>query len=269
MEQTERSGASGELETTTRRSSERNGIKRHDGDHRRFPWVRVGIGTAATVALAVLRGKANGKSANRLTLATALVSGATLLDALVAARQGPALPHTVSVRASVTIRRSREDLYRYWRDLRNLPRFMRHVSQVTEQFGHSIWHAEAPGGVALDWEAEIVADKTDERIAWRSVEGTTLPNHGSVEFRNAPRELGTEVHLQIGFEPPGGAVGAALARLFDELPEQQLKNDLRRLKQLMETGEIVHSDASIHRGMHPARPPKYEQTPLINGLVQS
>jgi len=269
MEQTESSETSEDFATTPARNIGRGGIKRHDGGGRRIPWVRVGIGTAATVALAVLRGKARGKNADRLALATALVSGATLIDALVATRQGQPLQRAVAIRASVTIRRSREDLYRYWRDLRNLPRFMRHVSQVTEQFGHSIWHAEAPGGVTLDWEAEIVADKPDERIAWRSVEGTTLPNHGSVEFRNAPRGLGTEVHLQIGFEPPGGAVGAALARLFDEIPEVQLRNDLRRLKQLMETGEVVHSDASIHRGTHPARPPKYEETPLVNGMVQS
>jgi uncharacterized membrane protein len=89
-----------------------------------------------------------------------------------------------------------------------------------------------------------------------------------VEFRDAPREGGTEVHFEIAFESPGG-VGAVLLRLFDEVPEQSMKNDLRRLKQLMETGEVVCSDASIHRGMHPARPPKPEELPLVNGMVKS
>ena len=77
------------------------------------------------------------------------------------------------------------------------------------------------------------------------------------------------MHLELSFEPPGGALGAGIARLFGVVPEESVKNDLRRLKQLLETGEIVHSDASIHRGMHPARPPRFDETPLVNGMVRS
>jgi uncharacterized membrane protein len=235
-------------------------------------WVGLGLGFGATVALVLLRNVARGSRARTLGAASAAVAGATLLDTLylVRKRKGAgALNRGITVRTSVTIRRSREDVYRYWRELRNLPVFMRHLDSVTETDGHSVWRTRGPAGVRLEWEAEIVADKPSERIAWRSLEGARIPNHGSVEFRDAPREAGTEVHFEVAFEPPGGAIGTALTRLFDEVPEQSMKTDLHRLKQLMETGEVVCSDASIHRGLHPARPPKLEELPLVNGMVKS
>ncbi len=175
----------------------------------------------------------------------------------------------VTVRTSVTIRVEPSEVYRYWRDLSNLPLFMRHVASVLEVDGHASWRSHGPLGSELEWESEIVADRPNERLAWRSLEGSGLPNHGCVTFRRASRGRGTEVGLELAFEPPGGRLGAKVARLFQELPEQQLKNDLRRLKQLLETGEIVHSDASIHRGAHPARPPKRNEVPLVEGLVRS
>jgi uncharacterized membrane protein len=224
------------------------------------------------VALAVLRNSARGNRARALGAASAAVAGATLLDTLYLVRKRSrtgARDGTIAVRASVTIRRSREDIYRYWRELPNLPVFMRHLDSVTESNGHSLWRARGPLNVRLEWEADIVADRPGERIAWRSLEGATLPNHGAVEFRNAPKELGTEVHLEIVMGPPGGAMGARIAELFDEVPELAMKSDLHRLKQLMETGEVVCSDASIHRGLHPARPPKREELPLVNGMVKS
>ena len=169
----------------------------------------------------------------------------------------------------MTIRRSRDDIYRFWRDFQNLPVFMRHVSSVSETNGHCVWRALGPAGIRAEWEAEIVADRPGERIAWRSLEGAAIPNHGSVEFRDAPRGQGTEVRLELVFEPPGGSLGASIARLLAELPEQSTQGDLRRLKQLMETGEIVCSDASIHRGPHPARPPESGKARIVNGMVQS
>jgi uncharacterized membrane protein len=234
-------------------------------------WIGVGIGVGTVVALALYRSSARGKRARALTAASAAVASATLLDTLylVRKRRRTRLAGTIAVRTSVTIRRSREDVYRYWRDLENLPVFMRHLDSVTETDGHSLWRARGPAGARLEWEAEIVADRPGERLAWRSLEGTALPNHGAVEFRNAPKELGTEVRLEIVLEPPGGTMGARIARLFDEVPELAMKSDLYRLKQLMETGEVVCSDASIHRGPHPARPPKREELPLVNGMVKS
>src|SRR3954468_21106171 len=161
----------------------------------------------------------------------------------------------VTLKTSVTIHKDPAEIYQFWRDFRNLPRFMRHVASVSETSnGHLRWSGKGPVGRSLTWEAEIVADRPNERIAWRSLEASMLPNHGSVLLRRAPQDRGTEVHLTVGFEPPGGVLAAKVVRLFEGIPEQQLKNDLRRLKQILETGDVVRSDASIHRGMHAARP---------------
>jgi len=248
-----------------------NEAKPHAGNGARG-WIGVGVGVGTVAALAVFRSTARGKRARALGAASAAVAGATLLDTLYLVRKRSRTrlgDGTIAVRTSVTIRRSREDIYRYWRELKNLPVFMRHLDSVTENDGHSLWRARGPAGARLEWEADIVADRPGERIAWRSLEGATLPNHGAVEFRNAPKELGTEVRLEIVLESPGGAMGARIARLFDEVPELAMKSDLHRLKQLMETGEVVCSDASIHRGLHPAQPPKREELPLVNGMVKS
>jgi uncharacterized membrane protein len=101
----------------------------------------------------------------------------------------------------------------------------------------------------------VTLDQPGQRIAWRSVEGTTnVPNRGVVRFAPAPGDRGTEVEVELKYEPPVGALGAAVAKLFGEEPSQQIASDLRRLKQVLETGEVLHSDASIHPGLHPARP---------------
>jgi uncharacterized membrane protein len=175
----------------------------------------------------------------------------------------------ITLRTSVTIRRDPSDIYRFWRDLSNLPLFMRHVASATEIDGHASFRARGPLGRELDWDAEIVADRPNERIAWRSLEGASIPNRGSVTFRRASRGRGTEVHVELAFEPPLGRLGKKVAGIFEEIPEVQLENDLRRLKQILETGEIVRSDASIHRGRHPARPPEPHELPLVEGMVRS
>jgi uncharacterized membrane protein len=259
------------------RESQERGLERRDDGAERHGngtrgWVGVGVGVGAAVALAVLRSRSRGQQARALTWAGAAVTGATLVDTFVLVRRRGLLrakPQPVSIRSSVTIRRSRDDIYRYWRELKNLAVFMRHIESVSENDGHSVWRASGPAGVRAEWEAEIVADRPGERIAWRSLEGATVPNRGSVEFRDAPAGRGTEVRLELVFEPPGGSAGAGIARLFAALPEASMKGDLRRLKQLLETGEIVCSDASIHRGPHPARPPERRELPLVNGMVQS
>jgi uncharacterized membrane protein len=109
--------------------------------------------------------------------------------------------------------------------------------------------------LSVQWEAEIVLDRPNEAIGWRSVEGSTsIPNRGVVRFSPAPGERGTLIYVELKYEPPAGTLGAAFAKLFGEEPGQQIASDLRRLKQVLETGEVVHSDASIHRAPHPARP---------------
>jgi uncharacterized membrane protein len=119
----------------------------------------------------------------------------------------------------------------------------------------SRWRAKAPAGTSVEWEAELIDDRPNELIAWRSLEGSTVDNSGFVRFERAPGGRGTVVHVELRYCPPAGALGAAVAKLFGEEPRQQLYDDLRAFKQVMELGEVVKSDASIHTGMHPAQPP--------------
>lgn len=148
----------------------------------------------------------------------------------------------IRVQKSVTINRSPEELYSFWRDFKNLPRFMNHLESVNvtgEKRSH--WVAKAPAGTTVEWDAEIINEKENELIAWRSLEGADVDNSGSVRFQPAQGGRGTEVKIEIQYTPPGGVLGAAIAKLFGEEPQQQVDEDLRRFKQLMEAGEIPTS----------------------------
>ncbi|WP_345630820.1 SRPBCC family protein [Rugosimonospora acidiphila] len=149
------------------------------------------------------------------------------------------------VRASVTVDRAPEEAYRFWRDLENLPSFMYHLESVraTGQ-GGSHWTARAPGRRSVEWDAELVEDRPRQLIAWRSVDGADVKNSGQVSFAPAPGGRGTEVRVELDFSPPAGRLGAAVAKLFGEHPYQQARDDLRRFKQVIETGEVTRSDAS-------------------------
>ena len=235
-----------------------------------FAWGRV---TGDAMDLAML-GRAYGNRRNdqrRLAAAAAAVAGVTILDIIASQRLSRAGNGSgitarerqgIQVEKSLTINRSVEEVYGFWRDLENLPRFMAHLESVRElDARRSYWKARAPLGTTVEWTAEIVEDRPNQLISWRSMEGSQVPNSGTVRFVAAPGDRGTEVHLHINYSPPAGVVGAAIAKLFGEEPSQQVDGDLRRLKQVLETGEVVHSDASIHRGPHPARPP--EQVPDV------
>ena len=137
---------------------------------------------------------------------------------------------------SVTINRPVEELYRFWRNLENLPRFMRHlesVERVTDTI--SRWRARGPAGTIVEWEAEINNEVPNKVIGWRSLENADVVSAGSVNFDNAGRGTRVTVHLQ--YSPPGGKVGASVARLFGKDAETEIREDLRRFKQLVETGE--------------------------------
>lgn len=145
----------------------------------------------------------------------------------------------IRVEKSVTVNRSPEELYQYWRKLENLPHFMDHLESVkTTSEKRSHWVAKAPAGTTVEWDAEIINDKPNEMIAWRSVEGSDVDNSGSVRFERGPQGRGTEVRVQIQYSPPGGIIGATIAKLFGEEPSQQVEDDLRRFKNVMEAGEI-------------------------------
>lgn len=169
------------------------------------------------------------------------------------------VPYELGIRVdkSVTINRPRQEVYRFWRNLENLPRFMRHLEAVTEiDNKHSHWTAKAPAGRTVEWEAEIINEKENELIAWQSLENSTVENAGSVHFEDAPGGRGTVVRIELQYNPPGGTLGAALAKLFGEEPNQQIDEDLWRFKELMEAGEIATTDGQPHG----------ERTPLVKSM---
>lgn len=169
-----------------------------------------------------------------------------------------ALTHEPGIftKRSITVHRPVEEVYAFWRNLENLPQFMRHLESVTViDERRSRWVAKAPAGKHVEWTATITNERENELISWRSDEDATVYHEGSVRFVPAPGNRGTEVRVALRYEPPGGVLGSKLAMLWREEPGQQIQDDLRHFKQVMELGEIVVSDATYRRGPHPAQPP--------------
>jgi uncharacterized membrane protein len=194
-----------------------------------------------------------------LAAATAAVAGVTALDVMAGRSRGArqAKRHIERVFHSMTVNGSPDEVYRFWRDLENLPRFMRNLESVTASGNRSSWVARGPGGIAAEWDAEIVSDRPGEEIAWRSLPGSRISNSGRVRFRGAPGSRGTEVGVEMSYHIPAGRVGSTAAWLFGVHPDQQLREDMRRFKQVFETGEIARSDASEgFMGMRPGQPHK-------------
>ena len=151
--------------------------------------------------------------------------------------------HGTKVEKSVTIDRPPAELYGFWRNFENLPRFMKHLESVKVSGDErSHWVAKGPAGTSVEWDAEVYNEKENEMIAWRSLEGSEVANAGSVHFEPAAGGRGTVVRVVLKYDPPAGKLGAAVARLFGESPSQQIDEDLRRFKQLMETGETATTE---------------------------
>ena len=142
---------------------------------------------------------------------------------------------------SVTIRKPRGELYAYWSDFSNLAEFMENLEAVEADGKVSVWKIKAPGGNTVEVRTEVTDDRADERIAWRSVEGSDIETQGKVRFEDAPGNRGTRVRLDMAYDAPAGAVGRAVAKLFRREPQVQARHDLKRFKMLMETGEIATS----------------------------
>lgn len=156
-------------------------------------------------------------------------------------------PHGIRVNEVVTINRSQAELYRFWRNFENLPRFMKHLEAVHVLSDTvSRWKAKAPGGLTVEWDAEITYEKQPDVITWRSMANADIPNSGTVRFTPAPGQRGTEVHVYLEYHPPAGKLGQMFAKLFREEPEQQIAGDLRRFKQLMEAGELPTTEGQPH-----------------------
>jgi uncharacterized membrane protein len=189
---------------------------------------------------------ASGKKKSVRYIGSALaVAGVAALDVYGSRRASDAkrrLAPPIEVRKTVTIARPPAEVYAFWRNLENLPRFMTYLDSVRVlDDGRSAWKAKGPIGSQYEWTAEITEDRSGELISWRSLPPSDALNTGTVAFLPAPGERGTEVHVELRYEPPAGAVGAAIAKLFGKEPGRQVMSDLRRLKQVLETGEVMRS----------------------------
>ena len=212
-------------------------------------WARVAgdamdLGTLAVAAVSPRTNKVGVALAAAGTLA---VTAVDLACAQQLSRETGAITDEGAIRLkrSIVINRSAEEVYNFWRNLENLPRFMYHLESV-QQIEDGVWHwvTKGPGGMRVEWDAQITADRPNELLAWRSLEGSNVYNAGQVRFETRPAGRGTIVRVEMEYIPPAGVAGAAFAMLFNAAPEQQIYDELKRLKQVMETGEVLRSDGS-------------------------
>lgn len=209
-------------------------------------WSRV-AGDAMDLAMLGIAAAAPRNQRSRVALATAAVAGIAALDLLAGMKHSEADKFgqfrseegALFVEKSITVNRSAEECYRYWRDFNNFSRFMTHIESVQATSDkRSHWKAKAPMGGSVEWDAEVTVDQPNQLLAWHSVEGADVENAGTVRFEPATGGRGTVVRVEMQYSPPGGKVGAIAARLFGEDPSQQIDDDLRHFKQILETGVI-------------------------------
>jgi uncharacterized membrane protein len=161
------------------------------------------------------------------------------------ARNSVSIPYELGVRgrAAVTIAKPREIVFQFWRNFENLPRVMKHLISVrTQDSLRSHWVAEGPAGARVEWDAEIHNEIENELIAWRSLRGAEVDSAGSVQFKDAPGNRGTEVIVELQYNPPAGLIGASVAKLFGSDAETEIESDLFRLKQYLEAGEVAATE---------------------------
>lgn len=210
-------------------------------------WARV-AGDAADLALLGNAITSLTAARPRVALAAAAVAGVTVIDLLTGrdasrnpgAVEQPAMAGgPIQVEKSVAVNRSPEECYAFWRNLENLPRFMQHLESVRNlDDKRSHWVAKAPAGRTVEWDAEITEDRPNEALDWRSLPGADVDNAGTVRFERGPGGRGTMVRVRMRYNPPGGALGALLAKVVMEEPNVQVQEDLRRFKRVMETGDV-------------------------------
>ncbi len=205
-------------------------------------WMRV-AGDVADLACLGAAFLSSRSDRGKLITATMAIAGATLVDMLTAQQLSRGVTTrrgTTPVTAAIIIDCDREALYRHWRELTNLPQFMQQLVRIDVQDDRrSHWVARGPVESTIEWDAEITEERPNELIAWRSIEGSELIHAGSVRFAHAPGDRGTLVTVNMHYRPPLGTIGAAVVAWFGEDPIQTIKMDLRRFKQMMETGEVL------------------------------
>lgn len=210
---------------------------------------------------AAVPGPGGPSARSRTAAAVAAVAAVTAVDLYAAVSRGrrSRRESAVTLTAAVTVTRPPQEVYDRWRQLDRLPDFMAHLDDVTVTGPRgSHWRATAPFGMTVEWDAEITRDVRGELIAWQSLERSKVRTDGEVRFTPAPNGQDTEVHVTLRYAMPAGRGGQVLARYFGEDPRQQLDDDLRRFKQVMETGEVVRSEGAPGgkraRGEFPQRP---------------
>lgn len=184
-------------------------------------------------------------------------------------KRGGTEPRQVA-KQQVTVLCSRQDAYRFWKDFERLPMFMQHLAHVTVTSpGQSHWVARVPGGLEVAWDAEVIEDRENELIAWRSLPGSQVETAGEVRFMEAPSDRGTEIHARIEYRAPGGMIGDAVARLLHDVTSHSMKEAMRRFKQLLETGEIPTTEGQAS-GREPPRlrPQLAVVTPIAAVIVE-
>lgn len=212
--------------------------------------------------------QAQRSNSTKTAAATAAVLGVTAIDLYCAQRlagKDDGLPGRrtrgmlaeVQVTEAITVNRSIEDVYNFWRNFENFPLFMKHIESVEVSGRQSRWRAIGPAGLRVEWQAELLEERELERMSWRTVEPSDVLHHGSVHFARAPRSSGTEIQVHLHYAPPAGQLSRGIAWLLGSDPESQIREDLRRFKQLMETGEVVLSEGpGLWRSAQPAEKPE-------------
>lgn len=210
----------------------------------------MGVGGIALMSLALRRGLllrmlALGAGAGMIYRA---YTGQNPIDAIMrlrldALRQLAGEGDTIVIERSVTIQKPRQEIYRFFRNFENLPRFMRHLESVQVHNGRSHWRAKAPGGMSVEWDAEILEERPGDLLRWRSLPGSDVAHFGSVRFSDAQNGKATEVTVHLEYVPPAGSIGQVLAKLLGDDPETEVEEDLHQLKDMMEKGTAAQPSA--------------------------
>jgi uncharacterized membrane protein len=217
-------------------------------------WERAGSIIAGTLVGALAASRREGRVPAAAAAGTLLLRGLSGYCPLSAAvgrnsrrsdtREALGGPRGIHVRESVTVQRPVDEVYRFWRQLSNLPRFMTHLDHVEElDRTRSRWTARGPAGTTFSWDAHIINEIPNELIGWQSVGKADVSSAGSVHFHPTPNG-GTEIFVHLQYDPPAGKLGAWLASLFGEEPSQQIHEDLQRLRAYLETGEVPRRDGT-------------------------
>jgi uncharacterized membrane protein len=205
------------------------------------PWLQARVaGDAVDALLLGAAARTPGADRRRLAITAGAVAAVTALDLRAAGRAEPAMPTFREVSLAVRVSRPPDELYRWWRDFSRLPSVMRHLRSVEVlDDRRSRWTVRGPMGSDVSWEAEIIEDRPNEMIGWRSVPGGPVDHFGKVMFTRDARGEETVVRVDLMYRNPGGRLGRGVAALLGATPEHQIREDLRPFKQLMETGEIA------------------------------